>query len=185
MRDSATYKINKPIVLVGMMGVGKTTYGKKIAAILKVPFLDVDQLIENEIGHSISWLFEHVGEDKFRDMEEKKIEELLNSNVVMVIALGGGAFNNERTRERVKKKALAVWLKSRPETVLTRVSVRRDRPLLEGVDDKLGKIKQIMKDREGFYSQSDVAIATDEGNQRELPFRTLDKVQEFLDKGIA
>ena len=182
MENSATYKIKKPITLIGMMGVGKTTYGKKMANILKVPFIDIDQIIENEIGHSVSWIFENVGEEKFRHMEETKIREALSSGDNMVVALGGGAFLNANTRKIVKDKSISVWLKSSPETIFKRVSVRKDRPLLEGVDDKLGKIKDMMKSREEIYGQADVSAITDIGNQRDIAHNIIRIVEKFLNK---
>lgn len=182
MKDSATYKIDKPIVLVGMMGVGKTTYGKKLASIINAPFVDIDQMIENEIGHSVSWIFENVGEAKFRQMEEGKIREILNETQHMVLALGGGAFLNENTRKLIKQKAVSVWLSSSPEVIFSRVSVRRDRPLLEGVEDKLGKIKEIMTNREQYYKQADISVITDTGNQKEIVNRIIREVERFLVK---
>jgi shikimate kinase len=182
MEPLATYKITKPIVLVGMMGVGKTTYGKKAAATLKIPFLDIDQMIENEIGHSVSWIFENVGEQKFRQMEETKIKELLDKNEPIVLALGGGAFLNPKTRDLIKQKAVSIWLKSSPEVVFSRVSVRKDRPLLEGVADKLGKIREIMNSREEFYKQADISIETDHGNQKDIVQKIIDESIGFLNK---
>lgn len=180
MNQTATFKIDKPIVLVGMMGVGKTTYGKKLASLINVPFIDVDQTIENEIGHSISWIFENVGESKFRKMEETKIKELLYDHKNMVLALGGGAFLNENTRNMVKKDAVSVWLKSSPEVIYSRVSVRKDRPLLEGTEDKLGKIKEIMNSREEFYKQADISLITDHGNQRDVATKIIKEIEKFI-----
>lgn len=182
MEESSTYKIEKPVVLVGMMGVGKTTYGKKLASIMNVPFIDVDQLIENEIGHSVSWIFENVGEDNFRHMEETKIKDMLNEHKHMVLALGGGAFLNDKTRALIKEKAISVWLTSSPEIIYSRVSVRKDRPLLEGVEDKLGRIRQIMADREQYYKQADVSLVTDHGNQKEVAVRIIKEIEKFYKK---
>ncbi len=182
MEDSATYKIDRPIVLIGMMGVGKTTYGKKLASLINVPFIDVDQTIENEIGHSVSWIFENVGESKFRQMEENKTRELLDEHKHLVLALGGGAFLNENTRKIIKQKAVSVWLTSSPEVIFSRVSVRKDRPLLEGVEDKLGKIKEIMDNREQYYKQADVSVITDHGNQKDISTRIIKEIDLFLTK---
>ncbi len=182
MENAATSKINKPVVLVGMMGVGKTTYGKKMAGLLKVPFVDIDILIENEICHSVNWIFENVGEEKFRHMEETKIRELLNSNEIMVIALGGGAFLNPNTRKMIKEKAISVWLRSSAESIYNRVSVRKDRPLLEGTKDKLGKIVEMMSAREQYYEQADVCAYTDIGNQREIASKLVGLVEKALSK---
>lgn len=180
MENSSTGKINKPIVLVGMMGVGKTTYGKKAASILKTQFVDVDQMIENEIGHSISWIFENVGEQQFRHTEENKIKELISENLPIIIALGGGAFLNSNTRSLIKDKAISVWLKSSAETIFNRVSMRKDRPLLEGVEDKLGKIKDLIKAREEYYKQADISVDTENGNQRDVAQKIISAVEKFI-----
>ena len=167
-KNTTTYNIKKPITLLGMMGVGKTTYGKKLAAKLGVDFFDVDHVIEDEIGHSVSWIFENAGEDKFRDMEQRVIKELLEDKSPKVVALGGGAFNNKKGREFIKEKSRTIWLTSSAETIYSRVKVRKDRPLLEDVDDKLQKIKDIVSERETIYSEADFTVVTDEGTHKEI-----------------
>lgn len=182
MENSAILKFNKPIVLLGMMGVGKTTYGKKMAGVLKIPFFDVDQQVEADIGHSVAWIFENAGEKEFRKMEEQKIVEILNSQETIVLALGGGAFISKKTRDLVKKKAISVWLKTPPEVILKRVSVRKDRPLLEGEEDKLEKIRGILRNREDFYKQADITVETEIGGQKEVAIKIINGVEDYLNE---
>ena len=180
MENSAILKLKKPIVLVGMMGVGKTTYGKKVASLLKIPFEDVDHLIENDIGHSVSWVFENAGEAEFRKMEEHKIAEVLMENRCLILALGGGAFINENTRKLVKQKAVSIWLQTSPEVILKRVSIRKDRPLLQGEDDQLKKIKSILSSREEYYKQADIHVETDFSGQRDVAYKIIDAIENYL-----
>lgn len=182
MESSAIFKFKKPIVLVGMMGVGKTTYGKKMASILKIPFIDVDQEIEADIGHSVAWIFENAGEAEFRKMEQQKIADILKRDDVFVLALGGGAFLNKNSRDLIKKNGVSVWLKTPAELILKRVSSRKDRPLLNDGTDRLQKIKTIMSDRESFYKQSDLEVETDTGSQKELAMKIIKAVEDHLQK---
>jgi len=161
-------KIQKPLVFVGMMGVGKTTYGKKLAKRLELEFYDADEEVEKEIGHSVSWIFQNAGEEEFRKLELKKIEEILRSRRPLVLALGGGAFISQKVRDVVKKYATSIWLKADPEIILYRVSQNNKRPLLNNVEDKLGKIKEILIERIKYYEQADIHINSSQGSQREI-----------------
>lgn len=160
--------LQKPLVLVGMMGVGKTTYGKKLAKRLGLEFFDVDDEIEKDIGHSVSWIFQNAGEEEFRKLELKKIEEILKQRKPLVLALGGGAFISQKVRDIVKKNAISIWLMADPETILYRVSQNNRRPLLNNVEDKLGKIKEILIDRIKYYEQADMHINSGKGTHREI-----------------
>lgn len=176
MNNSSIKNINKPIVLVGMMGVGKTTFGKKLASKLKCPFFDLDHEIENEIGHSVSWIFENAGEKEFRKLETKKLEELLSREENIVLALGGGAFISQENRDMIKSNSLSIWLQASAETIFKRVSYRKDRPLLEGVKDKKKHIINLMENREKYYSDSDLNVRTDTGSHR----RVIDSILKRL-----
>lgn len=180
MESSSIKNLKKPIVLVGMMGVGKTTYGRKLAVALQVGFSDVDQAIENDIGHSVSWIFENAGEDKFRKLEEYKIKELVGEQKLKVIALGGGAFISQVNRDFIKQNAISVWLSCPPELISARISQRKDRPLLQGNEDKLKKIKDILQSREEFYAESDIKIETEKFLQREVPNKIISLIEEFI-----
>lgn len=128
--------IKKPILLVGLMGSGKTTVGLALAKRLKVSFYDSDRLIEEQAGASIAEIFERDGEDFFRKVEGKTIQKLLKKQDAMVLATGGGAFMNEKTRKVAAKHAHTVWLNANIETLVSRVEGNDNRPLLNGKNRK-------------------------------------------------
>lgn len=167
---------NKPICLVGMMGVGKTTFGKKLAKRLKRSFYDIDIEIEREIGHSIEWIFENAGEAHFRKMEEAKIKELLALEQPSVLALGGGAFINDNTRASIKQKAISIWLDSPAEVIFNRVKGRTHRPLLN-VEDKMQQILKILEARRAIYAEANYKIHSDEGNYQLVVDEIMDKLK--------
>ena len=121
----------RPIVLIGLMGVGKTTVGRRLAARLGLPFVDADQEIELAAGMRIAEIFDRFGEDHFRDGERRVIARLIDGTA-KVIATGGGAFMNDATRALILARATAVWLDADLDTLAGRVARRDDRPLLRG-----------------------------------------------------
>lgn len=126
-------QIELPLVLVGLMGVGKTTIGKRLAQRLKLPFVDADHEIELAAGHSIPEIFERYGEEGFRDGERRVIARLIDGKP-KVIATGGGAFMNEQTRSLILNQAVAVWIDADINVLAERVKRRDNRPLLKGKD---------------------------------------------------
>ena len=126
-------KIDRPIVLIGLMGVGKSTIGRRLAARLGIDFVDADQEIESAAGQSIAEIFEKYGETHFRDGERRVIARLIEGRA-MVIATGGGAFMNENTRALILEKAITVWIDADVSLLAERVSRRDTRPLLSGKD---------------------------------------------------
>ena len=136
---------SRPIVLIGMMGAGKSSLGLRLAEALKLPFLDADAEIEKAAAMSIAEIFDQHGEAAFRDGERRVIKRLLDSEP-MVLALGGGAFINDATRALVQEKALSVWLDVPVDELVRRVKKKPDkRPLLKGqnVEAKLTELMQI------------------------------------------
>jgi shikimate kinase len=133
IRHSPT--IQRPIVLVGLMGVGKSTIGRKLAARIGVDFVDADHEIEAAAGLTISEIFEKYGESHFRDGERRVIARLIDGNV-KVVATGGGAFMNDATRALILDKATTVWIDADINILAERVSRRDTRPLLKGKDAK-------------------------------------------------
>jgi shikimate kinase len=132
---SPAIQITRPIVLVGLMGVGKTTIGRRLARRLDLPFVDADHEIETAAGMSVSEIFAKFGEAHFRDGERRVISRLVDT-VLGVIATGGGAFMNDETRALILSRADAVWLDSDLDTLAERVGRRNDRPLLTGRDPR-------------------------------------------------
>ena len=121
---------SRSIVLVGMMGAGKSTIGRRLAARLRLPFTDADNEIEAAAGMSIPDIFETHGEPHFRDGEARVIARLLDGGPG-VLATGGGAFMREETRDRIRAKAISIWLKADADVIMRRVKRRADRPLLQ------------------------------------------------------
>ncbi len=165
MRMQATmavsFSIQKPVVLVGLMGAGKSTIGRRLAAALGLSFIDADQEIVEAAGCSISDIFEIYGEDIFRDLEQRVMLRLLSS-APCVIATGGGAFINSRIRNAVKSQAVSVWLKADLPVLLERVSRRDTRPLLK-TGDKGAILGKMIEDRYPVYGEADIVIDSNAG----------------------
>jgi shikimate kinase len=150
----------RSIVLVGMMGAGKSTIGRRLAARLRLPFLDADAEIEAAAGMPISDIFETHGEPHFRDGEARVIARLLEAGP-SVLATGGGAFMREETRSRIRDKAVSIWLKADADTILKRVRRRADRPLLQ-TPDPAATIGRLIDQRHPVYQLADITIASRE-----------------------
>jgi shikimate kinase len=148
----------RSLVLVGMMGVGKSTIGRRLAARLKLPFVDADSEIEAAAGMSIPEIFERHGEPHFRDGEARVIARLLDGGP-LVLATGGGAFMREDTRLRIATKAVSIWLKADHDVIMRRVRRRADRPLLQTADPE-GTVTRLLTEREPVYRNADLTIAS-------------------------
>jgi shikimate kinase len=148
--------LTKPIVLVGLMGSGKSTVGYRLAKRLDLPFLDTDTEIERTIGCSISDIFAGAGEEYFRKLEQRTISELLTHDP-HILATGGGAFIQPETRALIKKKSVSVWLRADLDVLLERVSRRKTRPLLE-TGDKREILQKLIQERYPVYAEADVVV---------------------------
>ena len=148
----------RSLVLVGMMGAGKSTIGRRLSARLRLPFLDADTEIEAAAGMSIPDIFETHGEPDFRDGEARVIARLLD-NGPAVIATGGGAFMREETRSRIRDKAVSIWLKADAEVIMKRVRRRSDRPLLQ-TEDPVATVSRLLEAREPVYRTADLTIGS-------------------------
>jgi shikimate kinase len=146
----------RSVVLVGMMGAGKSTIGRRLSARLRLPFLDADAEIEAAAGMSIPDIFDSRGEPDFRDGEARVIARLLDSGPA-VLATGGGAFMRKETRDRIRDKAVSIWLKADADTILRRVKRRSDRPLLRTADPE-STVGRLISEREPVYQQADLTI---------------------------
>lgn len=145
-----------PIVLVGLMGAGKSSVGRRLAEKLGIPFVDADHEIEMAAGMPISEIFSGHGEDYFRDGERKVIARLLG-NGAQVLATGGGAYINDETRSRIQSSGVSVWLKADLPLLMKRVMKRQDRPLLKTADPE-GVMRALLQNRYPFYALADVTI---------------------------
>jgi shikimate kinase len=147
----------RSIVLIGMMGVGKSSIGRRLAGRLGIPFVDADAEIEKAAGMSIADIFAHRGEADFRSGEARVIARLLEGGP-QVLAAGGGAFMNAGTREAIRAKGVSVWLKADLDVLLRRISKRRnERPLLQAGDPE-ETLRALLIEREPTYAQADVTV---------------------------
>ena len=148
----------RPIVLVGLMGVGKSTVGRRLAGRLALPFVDADHEIEAAAGMSVADIFERFGEDYFRDGERRVIARLIDGRP-KVIATGGGAFINAETRSLILDQTTAIWLSAHPDVLVERVRKRDTRPLLRGRDPHQ-VLRDLAKVRDPIYALAPIHIAS-------------------------
>ncbi len=167
----------KFIVLVGLMGSGKTSLGKAIAKLLNLPFLDSDLEIENISGKTIKQLFDGPGEAVFRQIEEKTIKDILNGNPV-VLATGGGAVTSKGTTTLINQKALSIWLKADIDLLHRRTLRRKHRPLLTH-ENSLATLKKLANSREKYYKQSDITFQIKDEKISLSAKRLLESIKNF------
>ena len=154
------------IVLVGLMGVGKTTVGRRLANCLGIPFVDADAEIEKAAGCEISSIFKSYGEAAFREGEKKVICRLL-SDPPHVLATGGGAFMNDTTREAIKDRATSVWLDADIDTLVERTGRKNTRPLLANGDPK-EILTNLANERNPIYAEADIRVLSGTGPHEEV-----------------
>lgn len=171
-------RIDRPLVLVGMMGVGKSTIGRKLALLLDLPFYDADDEIIAAAQMPIAEIFDQFGEDYFRDGERRVIARLLESGNC-VIATGGGAFVQDETRAMIMEKGLPIWLDSDVDTLVERVGRNNKRPLLRG-----GNVREIVTrmkaEREPAYAQATIRVTSDAGPHGTTVKRILGALEKCL-----
>ncbi|MEO1168326.1 MAG: shikimate kinase [Pseudomonadota bacterium] len=166
--------IDKPIVLIGLMGVGKSTIGRRLANRLGLPFVDSDDEIEAAAGMKVGELFENYGEDYFRDGERRVIARLMDASA-KVIATGGGAFVNDETRALILKEAVAIWLDADIDVLAERVSRRDTRPLVRDTDPKM-VLTELAAKRNQYYAQAPIHVQSGDGAHED----TVDRIMEAL-----
>lgn len=153
--------LDRPLVLVGMMGAGKTTIGRRLAPRLGLKFHDADEEIQKAAGMSISDLFAEHGEESFRRGEAQVIARLLDG-APLVLATGGGAILNPETRRLIRERALSIWLKADLDTVLARATRRGTRPLLKNGDPR-ETLERLMAARAPYYAEADIVVESQPG----------------------
>lgn len=166
--------IDRPVVLVGMMGVGKTSIGKRLATLLGLEFADADEEIERAAGMSIAEIFEKFGEPYFRDGERRVIARLIEG-APKVIATGGGAFINDDTRALIRQLAISIWLDADVKVLAERVARRSHRPLLVG-RDPIEVLTELGTVRNPIYAEADIHVRSDTSPHT----RTIDMIMKAL-----
>lgn len=170
----------RSLVLVGLMGAGKTTIGKRLAHLLDLDFYDADHEIEHASQMSISEIFAQYGEQEFRDLEKRVILRLLNKGPI-VLATGGGAYINEQTREAIHDQALAIWLDADLDTLMDRVARRSHRPLLQN-DNPRAVMERLIEERYPIYAKSHLTVMSTRGKRDTVTRQVIKSVDAFLAK---
>ena len=167
-------KLARTVALVGMMGAGKSSIGRRLATRLNVPFKDADSEIESAAGCTISEIFERYGEPAFRDGERKVIARLL-SEPPHVMATGGGAFMDPDTRAKLKQNAVTIWLRVPVDVLLARTQRRDTRPLLRTGDPR-ETLERLLAERTPIYQEADYTLDSEDGPHA----ATVDKIVSLL-----
>ena len=175
-----TERLFKPIVLVGLMGVGKSTVGRRLARRLDLPFVDSDSAIQDAAGFTAAEVYERYGEKDFRDGERRLVARLVEGHVG-VIATGGGAFIDPRTRELLNARAITVWLDAEVDVLTERTSRRDTRPLLRNADPK-GTLERLANERRPSYAEAHIHILSGTGGHFEVVEAIIVALDQHLSK---
>lgn len=170
--------LKKPIVLIGMMGTGKTHLGKMLAEALKFGFYDSDQVIEDSGGLTIAEIFDLYGEERFRQSEEKTLLELLGQGTC-VIATGGGAPMNLVILDAIKKQSVSIWLKSDVNAIYERIKQSKTRPLLNS-DDPKAVLTELLAKRKDTYAKADITIQTHGNNAEAALSEMIEAIEDII-----
>ncbi len=179
-RQAAGIAPPRTIALVGLMGAGKTTIGRRLASALELPFVDADDAIVAAAGQSIEDIFADRGECEFRRGERNVIARLL-AGPVHVLATGGGAFVNPQTRALMKERAISIWLKAPLDVLMKRVTKRDHRPLLKE-DDPQAVMERLIEERYPLYAEADLTIESGAGPHNSAVSAILDALRAHLSK---
>jgi shikimate kinase len=172
-------RLDRPIVLVGLMGAGKSTVGKRLAQRLALPFIDTDEAIEDAAGYSAAEIFERFGEQDFRDGERRLVARLVDGDV-RVIATGGGAFVDPRTRDLLNRKSITIWLDAPVEVLAERTGRRDTRPLLRGGDPK-ATLARLAAERRPAYAEAHIHVKSGNSAHRDVVESILTALDHYLD----
>ncbi len=171
---------NKIILLVGLMGSGKTSVGKRLAQKLELPFVDGDQEVEKAAGLNLVDLLKCFGLEEYRAGEARVMKRLLSGSPC-VLASGGGSFVCEQTRKLAHQNAITIWLKADVDVLYNRTAGRQRRPFLQGSDSELKeKIENYIKDEYPYYSEADIIVETKEEPVADTVNRTIKSIESFL-----
>ncbi len=176
-------RLDRPVVLVGLMGVGKSTVGRRLAKRLGLPFVDSDSEIEETVGLPWGELFERYGEEDYRDGERRLVARLVDGQV-RVIATGGGVFVDERTRALLKERTITVWLAAPVDVLAERTGRRDTRPLLKNGDRK-ATLERLAEIERQAYAEADIHVKSGDGAHRDVVEAIVRALAEHLSKRDA
>jgi shikimate kinase len=174
-----TQRLDRPIALVGLMGVGKSTVGRRLARRLGLPFIDSDSAIEDASGLTAGEMFERFGEEDYRDGERRLVARLVDGET-RVIATGGGVFVDSRTRALLKERTVTVWLDAPIDVLAERTSRRDTRPLLKN-DDPKGTLERLAEIERRAYAEADIHVKSGDGAHRDV----VEAIVRALEKHIS
>jgi len=178
--DSAK-RLDRPVVLVGLMGVGKSTVGRRLARRLGVGFIDSDAAIEDAAGLSPAEVFERYGEHDFRDGERRLVARLVDEGHARVIATGGGAYVDPRTRELLNERAITIWLDAPVDILAERTSRRDTRAQLRNGDPK-GTLERLASERRSSYQQAHIHVKSGAGAHKDVVEAIVQALDDYLAK---
>ncbi len=178
MPSDIPLKVPRTIVLIGLMGAGKSCIGRRLATLLGLKFVDADTEVERAAGCTIEEIFERHGEAAFRDGERRVIERLLGQ-AVQVLATGGGSFMNPQTRAAIQDQAISVWLRADLDLLLKRTGRRNNRPLLKRGDPR-AILEGLMAERYPVYSEADIVVDSVDGPPEITVERVRAAVEDYL-----
>ena len=173
-----SFQIDKPIVLIGLMGAGKTCIGRRLGKRFELPFTDADDEIAKAAGCSIEDIFELYGEAAFRDGERRVIDRLLG-NGPQVLATGGGAFMDPRTRSRIRNVGISVWLRADLDILVRRTGRHGGRPLLKNGDPR-AILARLMEERYPVYAEADIVVDSEDEPPRAAENRVAGALESLL-----
>ena len=176
-------RLDRPIVLVGLMGVGKSTVGRRLAKRLGLPFVDSDSEIEDASGLSAAEVFERFGEKDFRDGERRLVARLIEGEV-RVIATGGGAYVDPRTRQLLNERAITIWLDAPIEVLAERTARRDTRPLLRNANPRR-TLERLSEERRPSYAQAHIHVRSGDGAHKDVVDAILRALEEYLASGAT
>ena len=173
-------RLDRPVVLVGLMGVGKSTVGRRLAKRLGLPFVDSDSAIEDAAGYTAAEMFERFGEKDFRDGERRLVARLIEGEV-RVIATGGGAYVDPRTRELLNDRAITVWLDA-PVDILTERTSRRDTRAQLRTGDPKAILERLSEERRPSYEEAHIHVKSGDGAHRDVVDAIVDALDQHLSR---
>lgn len=182
--DLIGQRLDRTIVLVGMMGSGKTSVGRRLAKTLGWPFQDADWAIEDAAGTSITNIFAEIGEDEFRQRERQVIARVIDEQQKQVLALGGGSFVADETRRLIKDRAISIWLDTDIDTLVKRTGRRNDRPLLSKGDPRT-ILTRLLEERRASYAEADITIDGGSGSLNDVVSRAMEALRAYADRGCS